>query len=463
MAQSYAVGQAPWETQNSGNQPTSFAVGSAPWEKPTLLPAPTPQPTFLGNIGNIIKNAFMGGVNQVKEAVTAPPTANPATNLATGIKAGAGIINAATAPLAPVMSPIESFVNWIADKVSNSPQVQKFAQSPAGQATANVAENVGNLSTIAGAAAGVEKPNIKAPEIINKVTTPIASALDTSAESSIVKALAPTTKANKIIAAKLAPQILERPFKETAALTRQGLEQKAVAGKEIAGQAIEDFGKLTGTTDTSKVIGALESEKQQYMAGGKVVNPQAVDKINQVQDIIHQYGDKIDNETLRGVRRIFDAEINKAKGFATPPSEGTMLDIKKVASDKIRGILADTNPDLAKLNKEYTFWANLQKVISDTNTRLQGQSGLTKNLATIGGMVSTHGVVNIAIKALTFRWLASAVKSTGWKLVSAKLKSNLADAIGSSDFTTANTILRTLPAQSSFTREWDSMKQKLAP
>lgn len=405
-----------------------------------------------------ISNAFKGGVSQMKQAISESQAGrNP---LETGAKWGAGAIGTLFSPLAPVFQPLGEGINAIANKISDIPAIQKFAMGKGGAIASRVAETTGNLATLAGTAASfVKPPTAGLANTAGVGENAVSLGLRSSAEESIAKALGATTKANKVLASKLAPQILDRPMSDTFALTRQGLEEKAIAGKEAAGQAIGDFGKLEGTTNTSDVINTLESEKAQYMAGGKVVNAEAVSRINDVQDIIHQYGDVIDNETLRSIKRIFDDQVAKTKGFAIPPSEGTKISIVKLASDKIRGILADTNPDLAKLNKEYNFWSNLEKVVGDTTKRTQSQSGFGKDIATMAGAVSGHGVVNIAVKALTFRWIASAIKSTGWRLLSGKIKNSIADAMAIGDFSGANDILRGISKTSIYAKEWEKTKQ----
>jgi len=299
--------------------------------------------------------------------------------------------------------------------------------------------------------------------VISKARGLTTPALEKSAQTSIMKALAPTTKATKATGERVTKEILERPFNETFAFTRAGLERKAGQARELAGEAINEYGALKGQSDTSKIVKALELEKAQYSAGGVVVNKEAVDKLQKVQDIILEYGDKIDNETLRDVRRIFDAEIKKSKGFAVPPAEGSLIDAKKVASDKIRNILAEADPNIAKLNKEYTFWANLDDVISETNKRTAPQSGLGKDIVTIGGALSgvDGGAVSIATQALTFRWLTGIVKSTGWRLASARVKNALADAIAISDFSSANKLLNNIEElnnkKSPFVKEYEAM------
>lgn len=275
------------------------------------------------------------------------------------------------------------------------------------------------------------------------VTAPIAAALKTSAEESIQKALGATTLANKATAASLAPEILARPFSETSALSRTGLEAKAAEAKAIVGEGYNQMGPLKGSTPTQPIVDALEKEKAQFMAGGKVVDVAGHNQVTAIQKLVTDYGDTIDNQTLREVRQIFDKQVARSKGgFALPPDEGTALDVKRSASNVFRKTLGKENPDFDALNKQYTFWSNLEKVIGDTNKRTAPQTGFTKDVATLAGAASGHGVVNIALKAMTFRWLSSAVKSTGWRLTSARIKNSIADSLSKGNFKNTQTILK---------------------
>jgi len=104
-----------------------------------------------------VKNAFNSGVNQVKEGVNQAGYAkNPLQLFEGSLKMGAGAVNSALAPIAPVTKPISNAVNALGNKIGDIKAVQKFADTTAGKITSRVAEDVSNLSTIAGAAGGVE-------------------------------------------------------------------------------------------------------------------------------------------------------------------------------------------------------------------------------------------------------------------------------------------------------------------
>lgn len=122
--------------------------------KPDFSSAQTTQPSSnpLGGIGSTIKGAAQSGVGMMKDAFAESQAGkNP---LETGAKLGAGAIQTVFSPLAPLTAPISKGVEFAADKISDNPSVQKFAQSKTGQVVARGAENAANLSTIAGAVMG---------------------------------------------------------------------------------------------------------------------------------------------------------------------------------------------------------------------------------------------------------------------------------------------------------------------
>lgn len=119
----------------------------------------TPPPSEGNYITRTISEAFSEGVNQAKKGLEQGRNAsNPLEAIESGITFGGGAISAAFSPLAPAIKPtVGKAVDFAADKISNSPAVQKFADSKAGRVTERIAENTVNLSTIAGTAAGLVK------------------------------------------------------------------------------------------------------------------------------------------------------------------------------------------------------------------------------------------------------------------------------------------------------------------
>lgn len=119
---------------------------------------PSAQAQGKSGFGQRTKQAFQTGVTRVKEGFqeAGEGRKNP---ISTGMKIGAGVIEAGFSPVTaaaePVIRPtLGRAVNYAADKISDSPAVQKFADSKAGEFTSRRAEDVANFATIAGTVGG---------------------------------------------------------------------------------------------------------------------------------------------------------------------------------------------------------------------------------------------------------------------------------------------------------------------
>lgn len=266
---------------------------------------------------------------------------------------------------------------------------------------------------------------------VSAAANAISPALKDSAEADVQGVLSPTTKTNKAAAAKITDEILNRPLSDTAALTRKGMLEKAASQVEQSGNEIINYPDLKGATNVDSIMQALEAKKGDFMVGGKAVVPEAVNKIQDVQNVISQFGDTIPDSDMQKVGRILSNEVAKGKNaFLISGDEASKVEAQKVASNAIRSTLAEKYPDLAKLNKEFTFWKSLNDVLSSTVDRKVGQSaGLVKNLATAGAAISGADPVSMGVRATVMRGVVSVVQSPAWGLASAKLKNNLADAL----------------------------------
>lgn len=123
-----------------------------------------PAPGFLSkNIGQPIAQAFNSGVDQVKSGFSKASSASSNPSFLGGVGqlfSGtadmiSGVGSAAAAPLAPVLQrPLGAATNAVSNTISNSPTVQRFAMSPAGQTTANIAQGINSASNVVGTVAG---------------------------------------------------------------------------------------------------------------------------------------------------------------------------------------------------------------------------------------------------------------------------------------------------------------------
>lgn len=131
----------------------------ASFQQQDTAPSTTQPQSFLQkNVENPISQAFSSGVNQIKEGAgqIMSGQGNPIVQGTEGaLKIGAGIVGAATSPLAPVIQrPVGAAINATGNAIGSIPAVQQFAQSPVGQTTARVAGDVSNAGAIAGGILG---------------------------------------------------------------------------------------------------------------------------------------------------------------------------------------------------------------------------------------------------------------------------------------------------------------------
>lgn len=73
--------------------------------------------------GQDISGAFQGGINQVKQGYqqVANSGGNPLTATEGALSMGAGVVNAATSPLAPVTAPLGQAAGAVGNAIGNNP------------------------------------------------------------------------------------------------------------------------------------------------------------------------------------------------------------------------------------------------------------------------------------------------------------------------------------------------------
>jgi len=261
---------------------------------------------------------------------------------------------------------------------------------------------------------------------------PLASLLEKSASAQYLKALAPTTKTNKFTAQKIAPEMMQR-----------GVSGSLESIKARAGAALEDVGPqideaIQNIPQAKKlaiqpVIDALEQYKQEGVVNGVKVDPNLVNKATQLQRIVKQLGPDVSYESLNRVRQIWDKSVARAGGYQGKSlAEGSMVDAMREGANAIRSELAKDQPDIAKLNSEYSFWSKVNQVVGDTITRRSGQEGaVMPKLAGIGGAATGHTPMGVAMYAL-----GRIIQSPRWRTFSAIKKTQIANAIAAGDAAT---------------------------
>ena len=314
-------------------------------------------------------------------------------------------------------------------------------------------------------------------------------ALKSAAKKSMARVLAATTKPNKVRSEKVVPELIERGITGS----QQAIKDTAAAGKEAANAALDEAwaGKAGEKVDIAGITEKMDeaAEKFKYvgppkevpvMMDGRVikgatetvepeglVTPNAnrfvvtLDRLKTVLTDNAEAGGSIDAEKLRGIKKIWDAVVAEKEGYAgatlTLADRAAVL-AHKESANAIRAELGQQFPDIAKINKEYTFWARVHRVMSDTLLRTSSQSQpmgqqLMKAAGYAGGFASggaagystghdlrdriKRGIIGGISGAL----LRKVTTSGKWGSVSAVTKDRLADVLASGNTAAAGDLV----------------------
>ena len=182
-------------------------------------------------------------------------TRNPLKMIEGGITGATGLANKLFSPVAPLFEPLGKAIDFVGDKVSNIPAVQKVAKSKAGGVLSRLFENVTNVSNIAGAALGVKNP-LRSKTYVGKTSFP--------------EPLTPKPVSKSVI--RLADEIneIENNYsklrkandfeKDMGAQSRQRIAQTDVLANSV---------DESGTIRTNQKGGAVEKYRKQTIDGSE--------------------------------------------------------------------------------------------------------------------------------------------------------------------------------------------------
>lgn len=280
-----------------------------------------------------------------------------------------------------------------------------------------------------------------------------SSALGKSAEEDITKVLAPTGKADKLITQKIAPQLAQKGI---IAGTREGLLSKYQALQGAAGDALEagyDALPKDAQVEVGGLFDTVQKEIDNLTVNGSVPSA-AAPKVNALQNMMKDLanigiqtspdGSKVfaDVANVRQLRQILDTG---KQGFAFSDLDTATRAAQKTLANGIRGAFAEQYPDIAKLNKDFSFWSNAVGVLQNTIDRKTGQTGLLRKgisagLGSASGLVSGHPVIGAGVGKL----LSDFIESPAYHTVSAAIKNKIAVAFEKGDYVGAGKLMQGL-------------------
>lgn len=286
-----------------------------------------------------------------------------------------------------------------------------------------------------------------------------ADALRSSAEKQYARVLNATTKGNKARSAEVAPGLLDRGV---VAPTLSGLQGKISSQIQNFGRQIGDAfdglpddasiplsdiqGRIMKAANDSFTV--TPPEGSAAAGATPTPGPLADTGVAHAQELASRIGDYavkdasgnlvVPARTARELRQYYDHIAAQAGRYdAKTLADHSIAEAHGMAADAIRHVLAEQYPDIAELNREYSFWKDAGRVVSDTLLRRQGQAvplgqKLLKGAGVAGG-VAAGGIHGGIIGGAVMNTLQKLIDSTGWNTVSAVAKSKLANAIAFDD------------------------------
>ncbi len=293
-----------------------------------------------------------------------------------------------------------------------------------------------------------------------KIASRGASGLRNAATKDYERVLSATTAVNKAKAAKIIPGLLERGViapSRKALQTRLAFETaqagEAIGAKETAIIAAERAGTTARNIDSQALLKSLDTFRDKMLVPGTkfpIVGNQAglsaIDaQVAKLKELVDQQGRYLSKESAIGLRRILDEQVVASKQGAYLGADLAAKSLAKAQrefANALRRELAAKEPDLAKLNSEFSFWKSGLDVIKATNLRKISQTGIVDRILGAGGMGAGGGALAYALTGstreaagagLALAALRKAMQTTAWKTTSAVAKSRIADALASGD------------------------------
>lgn len=241
-----------------------------PFSVPQQEPA---QPTYAAQVQDAAATSIEKTKAGYSEALAAE---NPVQLVEGSAKMAAGAIETAASPLAPLFSPLGKVIGWVADKIGGSKTVQDFANSPAGEATSRIAEDVQNLSTIAGAVTGVKgapQATRSVASSLSEVTQSLVSRSEADIDAAIVSNFERAVKPS--VSGKNTPAQLTK-YREnivtgvnTIKANQAKLSFVDEAGENITGKTPETIQQLADALDQTKKSVFEQYDALAKQAGGQ--------------------------------------------------------------------------------------------------------------------------------------------------------------------------------------------------
>ncbi len=278
-------------------------------------------------------------------------------------------------------------------------------------------------------------------------TAPIVDALETSKAAFQTTRTMPLTVAQKNgLLGKPGVRVIESATQAAAPVVERrvaaGLPLPPGVSERRMGELLERFGGRQGPAATGAAPEAAPTAAAARVEVPVILDARPIQQIEKLQKTLRELGDDARVDQLVAVRRAWDKVVAQTGGYAhraggaigIPLREQTEAWAKREATGAIRQLLKTEVPELAAINKEFAFWKDIDDVLTQTLKRTQPQGpGLGRQVAEAAGAAagSSAGLGPAILTAKAARLAQTVFTSPRWRLVDAKLRDGLADAITS--------------------------------
>lgn len=271
------------------------------------------------------------------------------------------------------------------------------------------------------------------------------------AQERVASAIDPRGMEEKKSLAQVLPEVTARkPFAWSSEGLQGKFEQSATRIAEQLDAAIDN--SKVGALDTRAVAGSMDDLVQSISRSGGSVTPEAQAAIGQLQqvqrEIVALGDDTFGAATIPRIRELkqqYDKIVAGAtKHFFRDQAAAGRGAAAKEGYHALRTAMVDAVPDSGTLGKEYQRVATVRNILSKNEIRnISGSAPGVGRIAEIGAVAGSMATGNPQLLAVagTIAALRKIVDSTPLKLVSANLRTSIANALDSGDVTVASQLV----------------------
>lgn len=350
-----------------------------------------------------------------------------------------GLVTRAAGRMAPVLARVPGMAR-AAPVVARAIPEALAAGGVAGVQSGGDPEAMATAAATGGVLSGAgEAAGAVAPWIRNKAVEQYSRVLN------------PTKEKTKAITQRIVPELIRRG--ETA-FTMPGMLNRARDRMRFFGQQIDDAWEQMEqqgvTAQVDPILQRLGDVAREHFhvtdTAGRLVplRGPAEAGLRELQGIAETLQDaatvnpvngtrEIPAATLRSLRQYWDEVADKSGAFTKAPrdlADWARGRASRYGGDAVRAELGAAAPDLAAINREFSFWNRVADVTEQTVARRSGQQKpLTRRIAQLAGAEAGGGGLMSLFGAAAMDQFQALLSSPGWGTISAVMKDRLANAI----------------------------------